>query len=1633
MVYAMCNLKIALLKFSQITLIYIDINATRNPLTKLYSYPIFKRIFKRIEMAIGFIRFNFVKRSAGKNACAKAAYIGRERIHFEGTRFAEAKIYDWSHKEEVAYKAIFLPSHVNPKYLKAEILWNAAEAKENRHNSQTANEAVLALPDDLEVTLEDKIELVKGFIHEHFVSHGLAVQVAIHPPDAKVTLNTDTGEIEQLEHNWHAHLLVTTRRFKDNGEELADVKARDLMPCCQKGQVVVGLNWVQKWIEAQNTFFESKGMALRVDPNGAISQIHLGPERLRGRAFSLLERNEERKELNVEALKDPAKLVEHITASQNVFTPQDIAGVIYKFLDHKNAQAYIQQAISQPNVIQLLDPKTGQLPLDPATHRPIEKYTTVEVLLEEKRCLNYADRIQEKKAFKVNGAECAAQFTASLSFEQKRAFQNILQGQRLACIEGHAGTGKSYLLSALKKAYEKEGYTVRAFGSDSATAQVLKDKGFSNADNIYHFLFNAKCMEQKQAKQQEFTERQSYWKATQLKKGKPYFAKSKYSPSSSLQLEKGKEIWFVDEATKLGNRPLLQILKMAEKYDVQLIFSGGASQLKPIERGCLFNVFCKRYGSQKLENIQRQKTAAQREMAQKMAKGDMAGAIHQLAASGGLIWVDSQQENKISVQPVQINEQDHAKSSLELKLKDKEKAIEELMKKWAVDREAFPHRTSLIIASSNREVQTLNEMVRTYRKEKGEIAQQDLECETQFGNIFVSEGDTLEFSSNDKKLGVTNGMQGTLIKAAPHEFKVLVKTKDTSREVTFNPNQYASFKLGYATTYFRSQGRTTDRAYILHSIHTNKEMFYVALTRHVHQAYLFVPKSSLNYCAYLKAKAVGYQKPYPEYLALNDYFQKKETQAYLQDLIEQTTQETSKLATTDFVTQTQIAQERRSEYLTSLKKSPSLWNRLKGYTLTTWDQAHAKVEGFQQAKDQAQKDQAFFSPLIESLPEKMRVHESILEPSIKEYRQAFVQSLLPSDTNRAQKDRGKDTTLPSLSSVQVKSLQNYRQTSREASSLYALVQTENEEGKKENKAVPHYTAWQVTCGKRNAAAYELIQNCQQGKLAKVFDKTCLDILNDQAKRHERLLTSKNKPSLDLDERLKDHLEGLLYRLFPEGPSRKGRTEWRFGNKCSLAVVCSGHELGSFYHFEESKGGGPLQLIQETLRLNAKEAREWAQEFLGIAKDLTIPSQFKIKHKQREEKVPWMALKPDINQPAPSLKQLSKLAFYCREEARYAYRDEKGDLLFYTLRLIDKEGKKSTPPLSYGFEKGKNESPHWALRAYQKTEKPLYNLHLLSQNPLAKVVVVEGEKTADAANRLLNKQGMICLTWSGGAKATDKSNWLPLAGREVIIWPDNDLAGFTAATAICSELRKVGVKSLHVVDPDVLAKNFPPKWDLADPLPQDKKETFIRDLLLNAKEKGISAEQLPFISKGDQTHQIIERLQVQEVLWRVEERLRPELEVKLKNKPLEIKQTIIQETFNIWKSKEELAKQLKSQLGLTQEQAERLTFQSMLYKAQKGIEPSLKQLLEVKQLIQNLKGTCLSSFPAVCQTKDLYPLALDKSLTVYIGRPINEKVINEAKLAIDHEMTKVNLQMQSQLRILQFANQQALVKSIDLSL
>ena len=104
-------------------------------------------------------------------------------------------------------------------------------------------------------------------------------------------------------------------------------------------------------------------------------------------------------------------------------------------------------------------------------------------------------------------------------------------------------------------------------------------------------------------------------------------------------------------------------------------------------------------------------------------------------------------------------------------------------------------------------------------------------------------------------------------------------------------------------------------------------------------------------------------------------------------------------------------------------------------------------------------------------------------------------------------------------------------------------------------------------------------------------------------------------------------------------------------------------------------------------------------------------------------------------------------------------------------------------------------------------RPLYNQPGMLN--ATDVVFVEGEKSAEA----LIKQGIVATTAMNGSNApVDKTDWSPLCGKNVLIWPDNDSAGFKYAENIKEPIIHAGAASIAVLSPPV---NKPPKWDAYD--------------------------------------------------------------------------------------------------------------------------------------------------------------------------------------------------------------------------
>ncbi|MCB1076116.1 MAG: conjugal transfer relaxase/helicase TraA, partial [Simkania sp.] len=594
----------------------------------------------------------------------------------------------------------------------------------------------------------------------------------------------------------------------------------------------------------------------------------------------------------------------------------------------------------------------------------------------------------------------------------------------------------------------------------------------------------------------------------------------------------------------------------------------------------------------------------------------------------------------------------------------------------------------------------------------------------------ISEGDRIEFRKNDRELGVTNGMSGVLLKAEKNRFSVAVQEHGKkTRIVAFNPEEYHRFQLGYASTCSRAQGRTVQNAYVLHSPHLNKQMAYVGLTRHVKDVHYFVSKED----------------------ALN-----------LSDLKRKALRDGSKATTLEYTYTREVEgalfRQKKEKAIQGLKESKHFSDRIKGRALNLWDRFNEKTYAYLEKKQDRKLSKEFFNfkedpkeqektTVRKITPEELqklsiipveayeKVSPQEITIKISEQDQAieinkervkmkhaaieiekdlYDQNTNPSDSSKSfEKDTLKWRDLPK---EKRKLLSSYFTTALKAQELREVVQAECGESLENASKSPHFQEWLKACALRNESAYQLKSLLSKEGSREILKEKSVYYIETHAKKHKDILKSQEQKALqvekmkDLEGQLGCHVESLLYKLFPDGPSSKTAQGYRFGSKGSLVVSHSGPKAGQYYDFERQEGGGLLKLISRELKLDSHEARVWAGEFLGVANEIQLPAHFQKPTISSEKESDWASVKPDPKALAPKLEEQGKLSYYYKEVMRHPYHDEKGNLLYYVTRLQDNNNpsRKITPPLSYGYFKNNPKQLSWERRGYkdENGKKPL---------------------------------------------------------------------------------------------------------------------------------------------------------------------------------------------------------------------------------------------------------------------------------------------------------------------------------------
>lgn len=166
---------------------------------------------------------------------------------------------------------------------------------------------------------------------------------------------------------------------------------------------------------------------------------------------------------------------------------------------------------------------------------------------------------------------------------------------------------------------------------------------------------------------------------------------------------------------------------------------------------------------------------------------------------------------------------------------------------------------------------------------------------------------------------------------------------------------------------------------------------------------------------------------------------------------------------------------------------------------------------------------------------------------------------------------------------------------------------------------------------------------------------------------------------------------------------------------------------------------------------------------------------------------------------------------------YIYYTADKNPAFLVRRYITESGKKLFAQFSVD-EKSNTSAPKLPKEYTKNNSRPLYNLPevMKCQN----ILLVEGEKTCDAALDLLSGKidDFTVTTFSGGSSSHQKTDFSPLKGKRVVVWPDNDIPGQVCMSSICDYTLPLHDVNFSQVTQNYLER-FPQKWDLADNLPE----------------------------------------------------------------------------------------------------------------------------------------------------------------------------------------------------------------------
>ncbi len=250
----------------------------------------------------------------------------------------------------------------------------------------------------------------------------------------------------------------------------------------------------------------------------------------------------------------------------------------------------------------------------------------------------------------------------------------------------------------------------------------------------------------------------------------------------------------LDEAGTLGASQAKALFEQARDAGARVLILGDASQHESVGRGAVLRGLAESHDALDMRESRRAREGWLRDVGRDLRAGVVSRALDVLREKGAVR---------------EHGTHDEARASL--------------VRSWAEATRAG--KSALLVASRNDDVRVMNELAREAVRER---LGDERSYATDFGERAFAIGDTLV--GRERAHGGVNGERYTLV-AHRDDGRLELRRDRDGVAVVWDLHEHRAIDHGYATTSYRSQGRTVDAVFALASSADARRGLYVDVTR----------------------------------------------------------------------------------------------------------------------------------------------------------------------------------------------------------------------------------------------------------------------------------------------------------------------------------------------------------------------------------------------------------------------------------------------------------------------------------------------------------------------------------------------------------------------------------------------------------------------------------------------------------------------------------------------------------------------------------------------------------------------------------------------------------------------------------